>query len=231
MSILLLNGPPFSPLFWERVQERLTKHGLESFTFNWLEHSGSFEYLVPILLEKMEALHCKMIVAHGFAVPLALQVASKTSGIHFILSNGPLDSHKLAPMLAKIPNLALHPRISLPFLGSSFAFRRLVINPYVMNRDMIARLSQNVLNNKKTRKNIATYFQELEHWKPEKNLTSQEISLIWGTSDFLFPPPKNNSFSQHRQPLLIEGGAHFHPVERPWAIADQIQKLSLTKMS
>lgn len=231
MSILLLNGPPFSPKFWEKTQERLSKHGLQSTCINWIEHSGKIEKLEIFLLEKIKEHQYKTIVAHGLAVPLALQLASKTSNLHFILSNGPLSSSKMASLLSKIPAATLHPRIALPILSSSFAFRRLVINPYVMNRDTIATLSKDLLDDATTRKNIHQYFKDLQNWKQPKNLTGQEVSLIWGTSDFLYPPPKNNLFSPNSSPILIQGGAHFHPIERPWTIADQIQKLTMTKMS
>ncbi len=231
MSILLLNGPPFSPLFWKKVQGRLSEHGISSSSINWLEYSGSFEQLETFLQTRIEQTDINTVVAHGLAVPLALQLCSKTAGIHFILCNGPLDTHKITSLLRTVPSLFFHPRVSLPFLASSVAFRRLVINPYVMNRDMIATLSKEILDNSTTRKNIYKYFKELQVWKQPKNLTGQEVSLIWGDSDFLFPAPKENLFLKNSPPILIPGGAHFHPIERPWALADQIQKLTMTKMS
>ena len=96
---------------------------------------------------------------------------------------------------------------------------------------MIATLSKDILDNSTTRKNIQEYFRDLQIWEQPKNLTGQEISLVWGDSDFLFPAPKNNLFSENSPVVLIPGGAHFHPIERPWAFADQIQKLTMTKMS
>ena len=231
MSILLLNGPPFSPLFWDKVQDRLSEHNLKSASLNWIEQSGTMETLVPWIIQTIEREEHTTLVAHGLAVPLALEIASQKQNIHFILSNGPLDSHKLALFLSTIPRLSLHPKIALPILSSSLAFRRLVINPYVMNRDTIATLSNNVLNNRKVRGHIWKYFQDLRGWHRPKNLTGQEISLIWGTSDFLFPPPADLSLPNRVSYAAIEGGAHFHPIERPWAIADQIQKISMTKMS
>ena len=231
MSILLLNGPPFSVLFWKKVQARLSQHGLSSISINWLEHSGKFEQLERFVLTNIKENNIKTIVAHGLAVPLALQLCSQTPDSHFILSNGPLDSHKITSLLQTVPSLFLHPRLALPFLASSLAFRRLVINPYVMNRDMIATLSKDILDNSTTRKNIQEYFRDLQIWEQPKNLTGQEISLVWGDSDFLFPAPKKNLFSENSPVVLIPGGAHFHPIERPWAFADQIQKLTMTKMS
>ena len=231
MSILLLNGPPFSPLFWEKVQERLSKYEQESICVNWIEHSGKFEKLMPFLLKTCKQNKCTQVVAHGLAVPLALELAQMKPELKITLSNGPTDHHRLFSLLSKLPKIVLHPSLSLPSLASSIAFRRLVINPYVMNRDTIALLSKDILDNPKTRQHIQEYLKELQNWKAPKNLTSQEISLIWGTEDFLFPTPKPDQTSFKASLQLIGGGAHFHPVERPWAMADQIIKNTMTQMS
>ena len=231
MSILLLNGPPFSSLFWEKVQERLSKREQNSFCVNWIEYSGKIDKLMPFLLKTCKQNNCTQVVAHGLAVPLALELAQMKPELKITVSNGPTDHHRMFSLLSKLPKIALHPSLALPSLASSLAFRRLVINPYVMNRDTIALLSKDILDNPKIRKHIHEYWKELQNWKSPSNLTSQEISLIWGTEDILFPIPKPEQMSFKSSLQLIHGGAHFHPIERPWTIADQIIKNTMTQMS
>ena len=55
-------------------------------------------------------------------------------------------------------------------------------------------------------------------------------SLIWGDHDLLFPIEQVqyiNPSLQHAQQNIyrIPGGAHFHPIERPWSIADAIHTI------
>ena len=129
VSILLLNGIPFSTDFWQDVQARLTHHGLESFSVSLFNHAGSLNELVSFVQKIVDEKNIDTIVAHGFAVPIALEFAKDYPIENLILSNGPLDNSALLNRLANLPSLAyhtfLHPIFALPFLSSSIAFRRL----------------------------------------------------------------------------------------------------------
>jgi pimeloyl-ACP methyl ester carboxylesterase len=53
---------------------------------------------------------------------------------------------------------------------------------------------------------------------------------IWGEQDLLFPIEQLEA-AQVKFPDFIktirqiDGGAHFHPIERPWSIADAIHQI------
>lgn len=124
-----------------------------------------------------------------------------------------------------IENL-FRPSIMENLLSSVFLFRRLVINPYVLDRDTIVLLCQENLANDVYRKNAALFLDNIQ--KISFSYTKNNVHCIWGEIDHLFPisqiqtqlpnVPAENFVS-------IDGAAYFHPIERPWAIADHIDTI------
>lgn len=234
MSILLIAGLPFEESFWSAVQQRLTSKGHSSHAWVLCQNEGSIQKQRNGLHQAIAKHSIDTIVAHGLSLPLAIE-AYKTSGCkRLILSNGLLTtkvglSQWILPRLLTIPctvkKQLLRPNIILPILASSAAFRRLVINPYVMDRTTIDSLTKELLTNADYRQNVSTYLRELDSWKLPENLDG-EIHTIWGDHDLLFPIEQLEFLSAieniRLQTHRIEGGAHFHPVERPWSIADHI---------
>ena len=230
MSILFLNGPPFSSAFWQQVQQRFQHHGVQTYTLDFLHQANTIHTAADEILSFVQQNNIQNIVAHGFAVPAAAQAASKTTFHHVFLSNGPLSRKpQWIPWIHQIPSFAmrqsLRPTYSLPFLASSIAFRRLVVNPYVMERDTIDALCKNNLSSPKYRKNTVSYLHSLHDFHLPPSLQSSQCTLIWGDADPLFPVANLIPITSKKSMLStiqIKGGQHFHPLERPWAIADAV---------
>ena len=238
MSILLTAGIPFDGSFWKEVQGRLAEHNLESTTWTLCKESGSLGEQIQVLKKFLLEQNIDTVVAHGLSIPVALEACHILGNRTLIISNGLLTPKVgiirwILPRLQQLPctltRQLLRPSLSLPILASSAAFRRLVINPYVMDRITLTELSQSVLSNAAYRKNVGSYISSLENWK-FRAPNDSSVFAIWGDHDLLFPIEQLEAC----QPLLqmpsqniyrIEGGAHFHPIERPWSIADAIQTI------
>ena len=233
MSILFVNGPPFDSNFWLGVQHRLESQNVESHVFDFLQTTSSVAQAAECIKNYIAEHNIKALVAHGFGVPAALQTSTLTPLDHLILSNGPLQLNKKWKKLLKnfstaVIKQGLHPRISIPVCASSLAFRRLVVNPYVMDRDTIASLCKKNLSSREYRNNTANYLKSLANFDAPIDLQAKYCTLIWGDSDPIFAAkhlnqilPKKSNVST----IYIEGAQHFHPLERPWAIADEIKTI------
>ena len=237
MSILLIAGIPFDGSFWKAVQHRLAQHNCESTTWTLCKEKGSLGEQIQDLKEVLLEKGIDTVIAHGLSIPVALEACNIIGNRRLIISNGLLTPNVglirwILPRLQQMPctmtRHLLRPSISLPILASSAAFRRLVINPYVMDRNTLAELTEEVLSCPSYRKNVGSYISSLGTWKfraPKKT----SVFAIWGDNDLLFPLEQIENCEQlqissehiHR----IEGGAHFHPIERPWSIADAIQTI------
>ena len=229
MSVLLLNGPPFSALFWRDTQHRLKHWGISSYTYDFLHDFTDIPSTLTALEQQIAHQEVSHVAAHGLAVPLAL-VLARQSSISTILSNGPLQGHKGIQACAKIPKRVLshllHPKISVPICASSMAFRRLVVNPYVMDSDTIVSLCQNNLSSREYRVNTVKFLRSLPDILAFDSALPPSCTLVWGDADPLFPAMSLNEIHPilpNTKTIFIRGGQHFHPVERPWSFADHIQ--------
>jgi len=231
MSVLLLNGPPFSPKFWFEVQHRLHQHSIESHTLDFLHQADDLLSATNCIRKEIKKKNIRHLVAHGLAVPAAISVSRQQPLENLILSNGPLGAHRLLKLI-NVPKFLLHPLlhplVSIPIFASSIAFRRLVINPYVMNRDTIVSLCQNNLSSAKYRRNTVNYLHSLNNLCPFEQSNISQCTFIWGDSDRIFSLKEIDSTSTKNprtNRVLIAGGAHLHPIERPWAIGDHIKQI------
>ena len=114
-------------------------------------------------------------------------------------------------------------------MASSAAFRRLVINPYVMNRSTLDDLTKDLLADANYRKHVSKYLTSLENWTL-RSPSNTDVYGIWGDHDLLFPMTQIEGVRAQfptlsEQTVTIPGGAHFHPIERPWSIADSIHTM------
>ncbi len=235
MSILLVAGLPFDGTFWSQVQKRLSSEGLTSHTWNLCEDDGPIAKQAISLQTYIDQHQITTLVAHGFGVHLVLQVASNIDIRTIIISNGFLSSkigiiQWVWPQISTLPNSIkksfLRPTIARRLLASSAAFRRLVINPYVMD-DQTIEILTNLLNQPDYRDNICSYLDSLKSWTIPTTVGDTHVQAIWGDNDPMFPPSqlqflRDLSPSIEQQCQYIPGGAHFHPIERPWSIADNI---------
>ena len=179
------------------------------------------------------------IVAHGLSLPLAIEASHISTNTRLILSNGLLTPSIglikwVLPRLQQIPctlkRQLLRPSISLPAMASSTAFRRLVINPYVMNRSTLDDLTKELLSDANYRKHVSKYLTSLEKLEATFPKCNTDVYGIWGDHDLLFPMTQIEGVRTQfptlsEQTVTIPGGAHFHPIERPWSIADAIHTM------
>ena len=86
----------------------------------------------------------------------------------------------------------------------------------------VRRLCEAQLASSAQRQELVQHFNELSRWTPSELPKTCKTVAIWGNEDPLFPVPDH---SVVRQVYEIDGGAHFHPFERPWAIADILTQI------
>lgn len=244
MSILFIAGLPFGGSFWADIQQRLNTQNIESHTWTLCSNAGSLHHQVAELHQTVQKLNISCLVGHGLALPLLLTYAHQHPAERVIISNGMIGSNVglikwLMPRMTSLPpalgKLVLSPTISIPIMASSACFRRLVVNPYVMNKEVIQDLTMTQLTNAEYRKHVMDYLQSISDWKCPSHLHNARVHLIWGENDPVFPFEQVQAINhivehapQHTH--IIPGGAHFHPIERPWSMADFIADC-LTSMS
>jgi len=224
MKIHLISSPPFGDDFWRGVQNRLAYHGHDVQIHSPIEHAASIREACIFLKNHVQPQD--VLVAHGLGVPLALQYASENPINHAILSNGPIENlDPISASFAKLPSLLqkiyLHPTICFRYFQSSLGMRRAVVNPYVMDKEMVASACA-PLTKGQTRSHMIQYLKEISSFSPPASIQSS-ILAIWGDHDLLYPISISMEI-QNRYPqttrLDIEGGKLLHPIERPWAMAD-----------
>ena len=244
MSTLFIAGLPFGASFWTDTQQRLDTQNIESHTWTLCANAGSIQHQVAELHRTVEQLNISCIVGHGLALPLILNYAHQHPTEQIILSNGMLTSNVglikwLLPRMTSIPSIMgkflLSPALSIPLMASSACFRRLVVNPYVMSKEVIKHHTNPQLMDAQYIQHVMEYLESLTDWKCPSHLHNGQVHLIWGENDPVFPVDQVqyiNHIIEHapQHTHIIPGGAHFHPVERPWGIADIIINC-LTSMS
>jgi len=231
----LVAGPPACGVLWEGVASRLAHHGLESRTLDLFAPApadGSPEAMLSTLLDRLQEDDPSqtILVAHGTAVPLAWRAAARIDLAGLVLANGPVSrvdpvqrAQGKAPSIGPLGNALLHPRIFQRWLWSSAGLRRTVVNPYVMDRDTVVALSGPILETAAHRSALSRFFAGLADWVPEPPPLKVPTLLIWGDHDPLYDSSEADLARvalPHATQETIPGGQHFHPIERPWAMAD-----------
>lgn len=227
MTIHLLSSPPFGEHFWTLVRDRLVEYGHDVSIHTPVETHATVSEACEQLARTITP--SDQVVAHGLAVPLLLQFAQKHPIDCAFVSNGPLKSlDPLCTAYSTLPTflqkIYLHPALSFRFFCSSLGFRRAVVNPYVMDKEMVSRTCD-PLNKSSFRANSVAYLKDLGSFSPPESLQTRLVA-IWGDHDLLYPTTIATEL-QHRydtKRIDIEGGKLLHPIERPWAIADIIHQ-------
>lgn len=244
MSILFVAGLPFGASFWNDAQQRLQHQNLESHTWTLCSEGGSLQQQIEILHRTIQEFNISCIIGHGLALPLLLTYAHQHPVERIILSNGMIGTNVglikwLLPRMASVPTkvgkLLLSPTLATPIMASSACFRRLVVNPYVMSKESIQHLTSPQLIDAQYRQHVMEYLQSLSEWKCPSHVHNAQVHLAWGENDPIFPIEQVqliNHIVEHapQHTHIIPGGAHFHPIERPWSLADFIVNC-LTSMS
>jgi len=222
-NVILVSGPPFDAPLWTHVVSRLNDHGVQAKTWPLFRgDSGNFSEECRKLAECIESLSGHTIlVSHGLANPLAMTVSHRVDLAGLVLSNGPLTGPdrftRAVSLLLRAPGA-----IGLPFLTSSLGLRRMVVNPYVMDRDTTVAVCGPVLTEPGRRARMQKFLQTVE-WNPPKK--ALPTLLCQGDSDILSCYKKTAFIESIGEYLTVDpvpGGRPLHPLERPWELADRL---------
>lgn len=227
--VLFVSGPPTSGAIFQRVQERLAPR--RSIAIEGLANAESFDAATFSREFKAlcEAENVGAVVVHGLALPLVLQ--SDLAAVELlVLSNGPL--RRLDPFtraLSRVPctvmeKLVLQPRVFNKWLASSVGLRRAVVNPYVMERDVVEGLTAPFLESSVARKQTNRWLKALPKQLPATLPVDTKVVAIWGDKDFLYPVEEVEQY-QDLEVINIPGGRFLHPQERPWELADACREM------
>lgn len=216
---------------WSGVLARLEHHGLRARAvslFSTPPPDASVQGLAQLLLDQTTP--SDVLIAHGTAAPVALAAAATRAPTALVLVNGAVGALDPATRTlcasAKLPGFArttLQPAFWNRWLASSAGLRRTVVNPYVMDRDTVVALTQPYLASLAHRQAVARFYAQLPGAVAEPPAVSCPTLLLWGDEDPLYPSHVADSARRwipQAELLVVPGGQHFHPVERPWAMAD-----------
>jgi pimeloyl-ACP methyl ester carboxylesterase len=227
--IVLVTGPPFSGALWEQVRARLESHNLPAIVVDLLEPpgDGTLAEAAERIRRALAAQTAPLLVAHGSAIPAALLAAQQHPPAGLVLTNGALGG--LDPALtaiSRLPAALLHPRLWLRYLASSAALRRIVVNPYVMDRDTVVAVCAPAIQSSAHRRAQLRLLRDVAAQAPSAPPFSGPTLLLWGDNDHLYPTNITDSarpgFPRIRE-VPVPGGRHLHPIERPWFMADEIR--------
>ena len=222
-------------IFWKEVQQRISLSQRHACSIHNISDISTIDQWIAQFLVPSDA-EQHVIVAHGSAIPFVADIAQnvlphKSNIQNFLCSKQwsvarcRYNSAVLYQFAENASVFACHFSIFKTFLASSIAFRRLVINPYVMNSDMIVALCSPVFSNRQKTQKCIEYINDYSNSFPIDIPHDFPTLLCWGTMDVRYPMTSLTSFETQRNHIQrkdIEGGQHFHPIERPWAIADEI---------
>ncbi len=235
-TILLVAGPPGSAALWADVVPRFTHHGHRARAVElWdpVPTDPTVRGLAATVSELVrDAGDDVVLIAHGTAVPVARAAADRVPPRALVLCNGPIDG--LDPVtagLARTPSglasTLLRPAVWNRWLASSAGLRRTVVNPYVMDRDTVVALTAPYIRSADGRRAVAAFLADLRTSADRTGPDGVPTALVWGTDDPLYPPHLTD-LARTRIPgvevLEVPGGQHFHPLERPWWLADAVNE-------
>lgn len=236
-TLLLVAAPPASSAMWTDVVQRLSTHGVGSRAIELWDPApadASVDGLAARLVDEIAATDGDVVVvAHGTAVPVARQAASRIDLAGLVLTNGPFDA--LDPATRALAGLARSPRALAAsllqpaawnrWLASSAGMRRTVVNPYVMDRDTVVALTAPYTRSAEHRAAAARFLRDLRRLDPPAAPRSARNLLIWGDEDPLYPAAiidTARGLIPDLDVIEVPGGQHLHPIERPWYIADLV---------
>ena len=228
--VLLVTGPPTSARLFRGVQSRLAPRRTGAVDLVSGPAVTEIESLVDRLAAVCVETGAQALVAHGLAVPLALHLPAAAVP-RLILSNGPLRTlHPTVRALTALPEsiwerLLLRPGLAGRWLSSSAALRRVVVNPYVMERETVDALLEDLVVDPNARRSTACWVTQLARLLPVREDRAPRVDAVWGDRDRLHPVSSiEGLFQSHegRRLIHIPGGEWLHPEERPWALADAV---------
>ena len=157
-TVLLVAGPPVSAPLWDDVVRRMESLGRKVQVidlFDPIPDDPTVNGLAERLTKAVQSIEGPVVlVGHGTAPPVAWKTAEQTELEGLVLTNGPMTKLiRLQPCrLANSPistSTLLQPHLLQRWLASSAGLRRTVVNPYVMDHDMVVAVSSSYLKSKR----------------------------------------------------------------------------------
>ncbi len=228
-TFLLVAGPPTSSALWKDVVQRIKMLGHEARAIELFtaEPSNGVAWHTALSTAIEECSGPVFLVAHGAATAVARHVVNSTPPTGLILTNGPLNrlpkAYRLGRASLRAPGPLIPSALLLRLLASPIGLRRTVVNPYVWDHDTVVRVCGPLIRDHDTIDRVRRFMNELPKHINTAPTPTVPTRLIWGDSDTLIPPSNAVIFaSEHSNTSIdiISGGHHFHPLERPWEIAD-----------
>jgi pimeloyl-ACP methyl ester carboxylesterase len=173
------------------------------------------------------------ILVHGLALPVGLALVGLGRGASLVLLDGPLEG--LDPVTSAVATLArrapgvvrglLHPTLLVRLLSSSLALRRTVVNPYVMDRDIVALLFGPVVATSAHRRAVTEYLGQIMDMTAPWANPGVPVALLWSSSNRPYPIPRHASRSLGGASVRVivqPGTRYFNVEERPWEVAEAL---------
>lgn len=234
-EVIGLGAPPVSSLIFRHLARPLAAGGW-SLVLPELFDPPPRRARVADLVERLGpfvAAGDATVLAHGNAWPVALALAATGRVSRLVLLDGPSDGlDPVTRALAGVARVArpaasalLAPAWSLPALASSAAMRRLVVNPYLMDRDIVALLGAPWSATRAHRVAVADYLADIAAYRTDVDLPATEVLWVWAGNDLLQPRPSNPENlirARATSAVVIPGARHLLAEEVPWLVADAI---------
>jgi hypothetical protein len=240
-AFFLVTAPPFSARLFDEAASRL---GLKAAVvapelFGSHSRNGRFDSLVEQLTGLLRtAPKGTILLGHGLALPLVRAAAEQVPSLLLVLTNGPLV--RLDPISAGIAAMArrpsgaaiaartlLHPSFLTAWMASSLGLRRCAVNPYVMDRETVARWISS-WSDLPDRRSFLRYLGDLTPSRIDRGGLAADTRLFWAESDLLYPAAEVERFRQRRNPgihVTVPGARMGFPEETPWILADFLSDL------
>lgn len=230
-TIMCIPSPPFGANYWTSVCKRLETKQLQTKIVTPLSTASGLAQATRTMDDALSSCEDNVVLlTHGAMLSLAMALTSHPKIKGIVLSNGSVSkASPWAKLGRSIPTsflkMVLQPNISAQLFSSSLGMRRWVVNPYVMNHDMVVRVCEEFINNSQYKSNCLKWLGNNDiPLKPTANEKTPCLS-IWGTHDIFHPLSERQAidllFSNHTA-VDVPGGRYLHGLERPWETADHI---------
>jgi pimeloyl-ACP methyl ester carboxylesterase len=110
-------------------------------------------------------------------------------------------------------------------LASSAVLRRTVVNPYVMDRDIVAMLSGPLVATRAHRRAVTQYLASISGMGAPWPSPLCRTLLAWSAENLLYPIPRDASWclsGADVTAISLPGAAWFAIEEHPWEVADAV---------
>ena len=243
-SYLLVTGPPFDKELWAAVEKRIIAqgHGATAVSL-FTGGDGSLNSESQRLAQHISKIkHPVVLIAHGAAIPIAIEASRHCAPSGLVLSNGPISSMdrftygltQWAAVPRALTEKLISPARTMALLSSSIGLRRLVVNPYVMDHDTTVTVCGPIFDSTDRLTRMRLYLDGLENYDWKGPPPTLPLLICFGDADPLTlcnykEILKKRGSTCDSSP--VPGGRYLHPIERPWELADRSIEWAQTQLT